>query len=308
MNLIGGSALPDILSLPPYGCQRRLWLRDTGQQPDYPESKPGALARGIWGEAAAAQVYAEVTGRKLRRMGLVVSRDCPEFGGHPDRRIVTCDDRGPGLLEAKCPGEYEFLRVRREGLHLAHIVQLQWYLYLAVLTWGAYAVFSLERWELIHFDVARDEALILSLVAAAHQYRRIRDNGPAPERLDAHDKRCGRCVYRTTCQGAALVALLGEGTETLDVDLGLSPLVAEYLDARSLVAEAEDVLAEARAPLELALGDRQAVETAGARVYWRAHPGRQYWDGQALDREHPELAATYKRRGAPTRPLLVYPI
>ena len=311
-NLIGGSSIHELLSLEPYGCQRRLWYRDRGQIPDYPEANQGALERGRWGEAAAAKVYAQQTGRKLRHVySQMVSRECPDFGGHIDRHIVAINQFpyfGPGVLEVKCPGEYEFRRIKRAGLHQASIAQLQWYLNLTGWHWGAFAVFSLERWELVHFDIARDNVLIAQLVEEAHRYRRIRENGPPPERLDPQDKRCAQCVYRTTCQGEALLALVGQDGDAPEVDLGIAPLVTAYQDAQQLVAEAETQAAADRQALETALGDRQAVQTAGAKVYWRAQPGAWRWDTKTLETEHPELALTYKRQGAPTRPLRIFPI
>ena len=308
---IGGSSIGAVLSLPPYGCRRRLWYDHCAIEPDYPRETSGAMERGTFGEAAAAAKYAKETGRKLRRINLrLAHQDYPEFTAHVDRHIVAFDDRGPGVLEVKCPGERIFSKVKRDGIAQDYLCQLQWYLFITGWQWGAFAVMNLETWQLIHFDIERDEEIISHLRESALDYLRILENGPEPERLDSKDRRCANCIFRRSCQGAALLALASESDQADDLvsDPSLGAIASEYREAKQIEDEASLYVAEVRERLETAIGTRTAIETTGARIYFRPQPGRVTVDSKGLKSKYPEIYKELARPGKPSRPLRVYPV
>lgn len=304
-SYIGGSDIHHILNEKPYGCARRLWYEKRGIDPDYPIEETGAMRRGTLLEAIVAREVAQRRGWKIRRRGEVTAEG-GRLRAHIDRHIVAHDSRGPGVLEVKTVGQWMYRRIVDEGLPSRFILQLQWYLCLTGWKWGAVAVCEVEGWQIDVLEFERDEQIISSITAAAQDFLRLTENGPAPDALDPRDSRCARCPWRTTCQGEALLKAVKGADGEIERDDSIAHLVERYLEAKYLVAQAEEVAATARKRLEQAIGDRQAVETIGARVYFKPVVSMR-WDTRALDRDHPELAEQYKRRSV-SRPLRVYPI
>jgi predicted phage-related endonuclease len=302
---IGGSEVQHLWSLAPYGCRRQLWYRKTGQPEDHPFAGNKDTERGLGLEWVVAERYRLATGRRTRPGGFRRHPGDPWLLCHPDRLVYA--DRsgrpapqslcGPGILEIKCPTVRGFLRVRREGLPESWLLQLQHGLLVTGLAWGAFAVFSAELWELIEFDVPADPELHGRIRAEARRFwEQERANGPAPEALPMGESRCASCTYRTTCKGAALLAgLLPDEREAATYDEALAPLAREYLEARDLVEQAEQLKENARLRLAEAMGQRQRARTAGASITFLASE-RSTLDAAGLRKDHPALAAQYERR------------
>jgi len=289
-SYIGGSDLGDILQIAPYGCRLRCWYRKRGI--DLVEIDSEHMRRGRFGEEAAAKEYERVTGRKVMRHTVRRRADLPDYhGGHIDRHIVAFDDRGPGVLEIKCPGQIMFRQIKREGLSQAYVAQLQWYMYLTGWRWGSYAVMHLDSWEMIHFDLERDDELIGLLVREAEDFWRLVENGPQPDKIDPPGKACARCEYREKCHGAQeLPPFDGE----IIRDDSLAPLMAEYREAKQIVDEATELLDGVKERIRAAMGERQCVDTIGGRIYWRQQERRTI-DARKLRAKHPEIAAQFER-------------
>ncbi len=232
---LGGSDMGNVLSLPPYGCQRRGW---------YDKRDPigieitGHIERGWFGEEAAATEYARKTGRTIRRVGTrrVTTPEWEWMVCHSDREIIK-DSRGVGLLSIKCPSLFSFREICRNGLPEAYIAQLQWEMWVTGRKWGSYAVMHLDSWDLRWWDVDRDEDLITSMVQRADLFWAMVQNGPAPEKLDPKDKTCARCQYRERCHPLELPSEAGEMREIEDPEL--IRLCAERAEYRSIESEAE---------------------------------------------------------------------
>ena len=274
---IGGSDAASLLNVG-YGCRRRLWMEKRGIEPDYPLESP-ILRRGKQLEALVAEEYAAQTGRKVHRSLPVDRHPVHEFLlVHRDGIIV--DDGHPeiGTLEIKTMGQYAFARAKREGLPIDYVLQMNWALMVTQTSWGSFAIFHPDSWTLKWFDVERDEALRKSLFEEGIAFWGLVENGPAPERLDPADKRCASCQYRTECQGEAL--LTAAKAEAVDgevpYDVELASLVREYRQAHEVAEEANDLLDSVKVRLKTALGDRQVVDTAGARLYFRAVQVKEY--------------------------------
>lgn len=313
---IGGSDAHHLFTLEPWGCARRLWYEKSGAPMDHPPTETNLQRRGIELEGLVAQEYASQTGRKIRVVGMKRHPEHRELLVHVDR-IITIGERGPGVLEIKTMGREEFWRVKREGMRPGYILQLQHAMLVTGAQWGSFAVFHPDSWSLLWWDMERDEEICLRIRDAALPFWARVENGPAPSddvhdklrRLDPKDRRCATCPWRTTCQGQALLqaaVAAGEPNEEVAVDMALAPLVEEYREAQGMVGEAEGLLFTVRARLEAALAGRIAVQTLGARVYFRPQTAWR-WDVKALDRDHPELRDIYKRESV-SRPLRVFPI
>lgn len=301
---IGGSDVAAVFGIG-WGCTKKLWLQKRSVTPDYPSEETGPMKLGTFLEPLAAGEYVARTGRAaviepLRRHPIadwaIVHTD----------RVLYDETRGglenPGVLEIKCLGRAMFAKTKREGLPEDYVLQLQHGMGVTGRTWGAFCVMSRDNGDLLHWDVEFDPNIWREIVDQGGMFWAQVENGPMPEALEPDDKRCQRCEYRRSCQGAALIQI--SGTE-IDRDDALLPLLAEYDERKALFTEAESLLDETKEMLRTMMGDRGAVECAGDRkVYYRPQT-RMLWDSKSLDAKHPELAAEFKKASV-SRPLRIY--
>jgi predicted phage-related endonuclease len=305
---VGGSDQADVFSLD-YGCRRHGVLAKRGVVPDHPLRDP-VLKRGTALEDLVAAEYAERTGRTIEKVGLIRHPVHTELMVHCDR-LIEDDSNGPGVLECKTAGREIFTQFRREGLSESYILQLQHALHVTGRRWGSFAVLHPDSWRFLAFDVIYRADLGKYIQAESLRFwdevqAAEGNKEPLPARLDPRDRRCQKCEYRTSCQGKALLEAIDSGapSDQVEQDDGLLPLVEEYVAARDAVKEAEAEQEEVHERLGKAIGGRQALDVRGARVYYRVQESMR-WDTKALEIEHPELVAKYKRKQI-TRPLRVY--
>ena len=306
---IGGSDVAAVFGIG-WGCTKRLWLQKRSVTPDYPSEETGPMKLGTFLEPLAAREYVSRTGRAaviepMRRHPVA------EWAIVHTDRVLYDEARGgpenPGVLEIKCLGRAVFAKVKREpeqggGLPEDYILQLQHGMGVTGRTWGAFCVMSRDNGDILHWDVEFDPSIWRGIVDQGGSFWAQVENGPMPETLEPDDKRCQKCEYRKSCQGAALIQI--SGTD-IDRDDALLPLLAEYDERKALFTEAEGLLDEVKEDLRTMMGDRGAVECAGdRRVYYRPQTSMR-WDSKALDAEHPELAKDFKKPSV-SRPLRVY--
>jgi len=290
-TMLGGSDAASLLN-EGWGCKRRLHYQKRGTPEDFPYS-PAVFERGKVLEPVAAKMYKKATGRKLIRPRVVRRhKDHAYLAVHADRFIEHPQLQVPGPLEIKTMRREEFLRTKRGGLRPDYILQLQWAMMVTRFLWGSFAILWPDGWELLWFDVARDEELCQRLFeAGVEEWPRI-ENGPLPEPLPAKDPRCRACPFRITCRGAELAALeaqeVGEEGEMVR-DSSLALLVAEYNERRAIVEEAQELFDETKGALKVGVGDRKRVDSGVGRVYsWQGRPGKRI-SPELVRQKHPEI-------------------
>jgi predicted phage-related endonuclease len=136
------------------------------------QQRRAVFDRGHAMEPIIADIYATETGRGLRGNGAerFIHRDFWWMHGSSDRSIVSLGHApetlspvvtaGHGILEIKCLGQYTFRETKENGIDPSYYAQLQHYLDVRGYTWGSFAVFNAEEWELYWFDVPRDDEFI----------------------------------------------------------------------------------------------------------------------------------------------------
>ena len=296
-NGLGSSDMPAVLGVSPWIRPEDLFEIKKGRRPE-PEESP-AMKRGKVLEAVAAELYQERTGRKLWRSNQTIRhRDYAWMLAHLDRRIVG-EDKGVGALEIKCPGLRTFAKCRREGLPYYYLVQLQHQMDVAGYEWGAFAVFNSELWEMIYFDVPRDQELIDLIHEKGAEFWHLVQTeeffpadwaGPLaePKPVEIPDMK------------AQVVTI--ESAEWAEA-------VAKLRDAREILAEAEALEKEAQEDIKKLMEavNAAAAEGAGARIYWTPQAGRKTFDVKALAKAHPEIdLAPFYKISAETRPFRPY--
>lgn len=307
---IGGSDEHHVYSEPPYGCARLLWFDKRGVEPDYPGEYTALMERGHDLEEPVAQLYARRTGRTLIRRETLRSTEHPWALVNIDREIAPIDDRGPGVLEIKTTNLWGFRKIKTEGLLPGYVLQLQHALLVTGLQWGAFAVCHPDSWQIVCFDVARDETLIASMIDAGARFWRQVEHGPMPEALPEIDRRCQSCSWRRQCRGEALLKAAripkDDAAMAIEQATDLDDIVADYREAKKVFDDAEETLDIVKDALKSRLGERQAVQTDGTRIYYREQVSMRV-DSQGLRVKYPEIFKEVQKPSV-SRPLRIYDV
>jgi len=160
---IGGSDIGAICGVSPFSSARQIYFNKTGQ---FEEAlKPGAAAveRMHFGhllEPIVADEFATRTSKKLIEVGATFQhKDYPWARANVDRLIV--DDEGVpyGILECKTTSEYNNEEWENGDILLSYIYQLNWYLWILDLKYGAFACLVGGN-KFYHYEVYRNDELI----------------------------------------------------------------------------------------------------------------------------------------------------
>lgn len=223
----GGSDIGDLINEGDYSCKRRLFLERLGLFPEEHDSRlEFHRERGKFFEGPVAELYEKRTSREVKLCGSGYIKEFPFMRANADRLVSSNDGimgtgaNGWGALEIKCPGEWMFKKIKKEGLPKQYILQLQWQMLCYGTTWGSFAIFHADSFELQWFDVERDEDLIQGLIQAAKAewaalekwkgvlnvgeaiaLQRIFGHNSFPGPLDAHAKACSNCEMYKECHG-----------------------------------------------------------------------------------------------------------
>ena len=291
---LGGSDIHHLFNEKPYGCSRKLWYDKTSQEPDYPVIASNIMTRGNKLEQLIRDEYVLHTDRKIRRVNRMITNKQHQWAMcHLDAEIVAFDDRKTGILECISVGRPMYYKIRDEGITTSWIWQMQHYLLTTNRQWGSYAVLWADNWEFVHFDVEVDADLQESIVSAGTNFWRMVENGPAPERLDAKDKRCSNCEYRHTCQGEKLMVLAQTyPSDDIPFDNSLDELMIEYATMKVLQEEAAALVESKKQEIKTALGDRILVDCTGFRLYYKPVESTRF-KSSALKKENPDLYEKY---------------
>jgi putative phage-type endonuclease len=299
---IGGSDSPVIVlgDRHPYSSPRELWEEKMGLREPRPATP--AMERGTVLEPIIAKKYAEITGRKVRRVNRFVQNPYhPWMIGNIDREIATIPGRkGPGVLELKCPGIRAFTKIKREGIPAVYQIQLQHYIETEHRTWGSFGIFNADLWELLWLDVERNEEIIREILEKGEAFWECMLSGTPPE--GGSDKLLILPDLPPVKGGTEIVRLDGDEW---------TAAVERYRMAREITAEAAELKEEAEAGIQslMTVAGASVAEGAGARVYWQDRAGTRTFDHKAFAAAHPEQAEEmqkFYRQNKGSRPFSVY--
>lgn len=285
---VGGSDAASLLNIG-WGCRKKLWFDKRDTPADFPRKETKAMTLGKLLEPWFSEQYACETGRDVVAMDKpMVHESVPELRVNVDRLVFkngNPNERG-GILEIKSVGRAAFYKYVREGLPLDYVLQLQHGMLVANATWGSFAIGSRDSGEVSYWDVDRNETICKEILIEGPLFWVQVQNGPMPDALEPDDPRCGKCEYRVTCQGNALIQIeTGEMPQVQE----LAPLVEEYIQRKALFDEAEALKDETAEELKTKLGERQAVYAGEHKIYFRPQAGRTTYKGEELVAKYNEL-------------------
>ncbi len=279
---IGGSDLGHIFNLPPYGCRRRLWYEKTATPSDYPFIETAPMRRGKFFEPIVRGFYEQQTGLTVEPGPINLTDPKRAFStGELDGRVRENGIARP--WECKVPGERMFIKVKREGMSDEYILQLQKYIYLDNADAGTFAVFHADSVNMLTFDLARDEEIVKEIARAEISFWKDVTERNIPDRLEAVDRRCAACLWRTSCQGAAMLENVKAFDGDIPFDGSLDALMAEYAQAKEIHDEATVLIDGVKGRIKEAMGDSPAIQTTGNRIYYRPQSSMR-WSTNALSR------------------------
>lgn len=357
---IGGSDIGSLLSNQikvEYGCERSLWARLSGIPPDNPESETEPMTLGTLLEPWVARAYADLTGRQVESVGLKKHPAQASLQVHVDRLIHPApgDQRtDDGVLEIKAVGREMMRKVQDDGLPIDYVCQLSHGMLCHELNWGAFAIATREdllplvaieqaalltgdpmpkiarRAKILHFEMPRSADICQAIEEYGPKFwATVGDAAKAPPRLDPEDPRCGRCVRRNWCQGAAVMEGIEPETH-IPRRLDLSLLVDEYRNNMALLEQCLALVAETESKFKTALGKTTAVKVPvptekgieWKNVIYRPRRGAERVDGRQMAVQYDWLrrsaieaklpgaglvapSAEYIKTGIQSRPLLL---
>jgi putative phage-type endonuclease len=241
--------------------------------------------RGLKLEAVAAQEYAEATGRKVHRRRTELVHPKHEFiRGHLDRRVVG--DKRP--VEIKCPSRGMFHKIKREGLPLSWIVQMQTYLWLDRSPVGDFAPFCADAWEILPFEVPAQPEVFEQIEHAAVLFwtEHVLKGVPPP-------------TIKQDAPAIEFAKIAGEIIHRTD---------SEFVEAAQLFREAKQLEKDSELLIELAKKQVKAAidsklgkyEGGGMRLAYFMSQGRTSFDKKALAAAYPQIdLSQFEKRGDP---------
>lgn len=164
---IGGSDIGAICNVNPWKSAMSVYLEKLGELP--PVEENDAMHFGTVLEPIVAQEFAKRTGCKVRRHNFMDHHpDYPWALANVDRIIID-KKRGNGVLEVKTASEYSNGEWSGGIVPEQYQLQLQWYLWITGLKWGAFAVLVGGN-KFYSFETERNEDIIKVMADTAEKF------------------------------------------------------------------------------------------------------------------------------------------
>ena len=285
---IGGSDIGAICGVSPFSSARQIYFKKTGQFED--ALQPGAESRermhfGHLLEPIVADEFARRSGKKLLEIDATFAhKDFPWMRANVDRLIV--DDNGVpyGILECKTTSEYNNEEWENGDILLSYVYQLNWYLHILDLTYGAFACIVGGN-KFYYYEVCRNDELIQNtLIPAAKSF--WYDNVLAlkePE-LQATDTEFANTVYSEVKKNSEVMLI--EDTE--------NELARTVFECKAKIKELQNILEEAQNRLKDRLQEHEIGYCRDYTVKWSPRSQTRV-DNEVLKREFPEVYERCKK-------------
>jgi putative phage-type endonuclease len=160
---IGGSDVGAICGVSEYSSARLIYLKKTGQYEESIKSNEASRERMHFGhmlEPIVADEFARRTGKKIAvSPATLVHKDHPWALANIDRFIVDDEGNPIGVLECKTASEYMNDSWDEGALPMSYIYQLNWYLWITGLEYGAFACLVGGN-KFYYYEVFRNDDLL----------------------------------------------------------------------------------------------------------------------------------------------------
>lgn len=270
---IGGSDIASILGVSKWKSAFQLWLEKTGQ------SEPEDLKDNeyvYWGaklEDLVAQRFCEVTGKSVRRRGMLADEEYPFLLANVDR-MVEGEMAG---LECKTANAFASKEWNDDELPDSYYLQCQWYMmvtgfpiwYIAVLIGGNHFVWK---------EVSRNEDQIKAMKEAAIGFWNNNVLGGEVPPVDSSEN-CAKALCSLYPQSNGNAIELPHGSEC----------VAKKIDDfKILIKDITNQKRQLENTLKAELEDNEQGIAGNYKITWKTQLGRSGIDTKLLMAKYPE--------------------
>lgn len=278
---IGGSDAGTIVGLNKWKSAYHLWLEKTHQiEPENISDKEFVY----WGtvlEQLVADRFCELTGKKVRKSGLLQSEEHTFMLASPDRMVVG-ENAG---LECKTTNSFAKGEWEEDKVPASYYCQCQHYMavtgyekwYIAVLIGGNHFVWK---------EIPRNEDDIKTLIDAETAFWHHVTNNSMPEVDGSED--CARALHEKFSGGQA---------EPIELPNRAEMLVERLQSIKESKAIIDSDMKKCQNELCAMLGDNEVGLAGEHKVIWQSQKGRTTIDSKRLKAEKPDIFAQYAKTG-----------
>lgn len=282
---IGGSDAAVIMGMNPYKSPYQLWMEKTGQSeaPDLSDNQ--YVYWGTKNEANIADWFQEETGKKVKRLGTLQSREYPFMLANVDRTVIG-ENAG---LEIKTAGVRQCRKWKDDEIPDAYYCQCLHYM----------AVTGADRWyiavliggnEALYKTVERNEDDIKALIEAeAGFWKLVETRTPPP--VDGSDS----CA-------AALSAQYKGGDPNFSVVLqsDAEDVIESLENDKAIMDALKKQITEKENQLKALLGNAEEGTTDHYRVLWKTQAGRSSVPLAKIKKQAPDVYHLLEEKGCIT--------
>lgn len=286
---IGGSDIGAICGVSPFSSARQIYFAKTGQFTDTMQPSTASQERMHFGhllEPIVADEFSLRTGKKLVEFGATVChKDYPWARANVDRLIVDDSGKPYGILECKTTSEYNNDEWADGEILLSYIYQLNWYLWILDLKYGAFACLVGGN-KFYYYEVCRNDALINdTLIPAAENFWYNNVQKLVEPDLQAGDTELMNSSYTE----------VEKNSEIVFEDETVNELAATVFDCKAKIKELESTLAEAQNRLKEKLQGHEIGYCKDYIVKWSPRTQTRI-DSDRLKKDFPEVYEQCKKQ------------
>lgn len=282
---IGGSDAAVIMGMNPYKSPYQLWLEKTGQAEAPDLSGNQYVYWGTKNEANIADWFQEETGKKVKRLGTLRSKEYPFMLANVDRTVVG-ENAG---LEIKTAGVRQYRKWKDDEIPDAYYCQCLHYMavtgagywYIAVLLGGNEA-----KWKRIE----RNEEDIQHLIMAETDFWKLVEARTPPP------------VDGSNSCAAALSAQYKGGDPNYSIILppDIDGVIASLEDDKAIMDALKKQITEKENRLKALLGNAEEGTTDHYRVLWKTQAGRSSVPLAKIKKQTPDIYKLLEEKGCIT--------
>jgi len=287
---IGGSDIGPICGVSPFTSARQIYLNKTGQFPDSVKPDNASSERMHFGHMLEPIVADEYEKREL----------C-EGGSHPDyhlevvdatmqslenewalanvdRLIVDSNGVPQGILECKTTSEYMNDEWESGDILTTYIYQLNWYLYVTGLQWGAFACLVGGN-KFYTYEMTRNDELIQDiLLPRAKAFWEDNVVKLQEPEMQSTDTEFANGIYSEVVKAS----------EISFTDDGFNELAKTVFECKQQIKELEKIMAEAQNRIKDRMQENEIAYCADYTVKWSPRVQRRV-DSSLLKANYPEV-------------------
>ena len=279
---IGGSDAAVIMGLNSYKSPYQLWMEKTGQAEAPDLSGNQRIYWGVKNEPNVADWFMEDTGKKVKRLGTLQSREYPFMLANVDRTIIG-ENAG---LEIKTAAVSQAKKWKGDEIPDAYYCQCLHYLavtgadrwYIAVLIGGNDAIYKV---------VERNENDIKALIEAEADFWHLVETNPPPP------------VDGSASCAAALSTQYKGGDPNLTILLpsDANGVIKSLESDKAIMESLKKQITEKENRLKVILGNAEEGSTDHYRVLWKSQAGRSSVPLAKIKKNAPDIYRLLEDKG-----------